>query len=43
MLGMTLAGENPAKAVEEFQTYLKLEPAGKNAALAKQFVSALPH
>jgi tetratricopeptide (TPR) repeat protein len=43
MLGMTLAGENPAKAVAEFETYLKLTPDGKNAALAKQFISALPH
>lgn len=43
MLGMTLAGENPAKAVEEFQTYLKLSPTGKNAELAKQFIAALPH
>ena len=43
MLGMTLAGENPAKAVEEFQMYLKLSPTGKNAELAKQFISALPH
>jgi tetratricopeptide (TPR) repeat protein len=42
MLGMTLAGENPAKAREEFEAYLKLAPDGKNAALAKQFVDALP-
>jgi tetratricopeptide (TPR) repeat protein len=43
MLGMTLAGSDPAKAVAEFQTYLTLAPAGKNAELAKQFISALPH
>jgi tetratricopeptide (TPR) repeat protein len=42
MLGMTLAGENPAKAVEEFQAYLNLAPTGKNAELAKQFIAALP-
>ena len=31
----------PAKAVTEFETYLKLAPEGKNAPLAKQFVGAL--
>ena len=41
MLGMTLAGENPAAAVAEFETYLKLAPSGPNAPLAKQFVEAL--
>jgi tetratricopeptide (TPR) repeat protein len=41
MLGMTMAGTEPAKAVTEFETYLKLAPTGKNAALAKQFVDAL--
>jgi tetratricopeptide (TPR) repeat protein len=41
MLGMTLAGENPAAAVSEFETYLKLSPSGPNAPLAKQFVDAL--
>ena len=41
MLGMTLAGENPAAAVTEFETYLKLSPSGPNAPLAKQFVDAL--
>lgn len=41
MLGMTLAGENPAAAVVEFETYLKLAPSGPNAPLAKQFVDAL--
>jgi len=41
MYGMTLAGAEPAKAVTEFETYLKLAPTGKNAALAKQFVDAL--
>jgi tetratricopeptide (TPR) repeat protein len=42
MLGMTLAGENPAAARGEFETYLKLSPSGSNAAMAKQFVDALP-
>jgi tetratricopeptide (TPR) repeat protein len=42
MLGMTLAGENPAAARGEFETYLKLAPTGSNAAMAKQFVDALP-
>jgi len=41
MLGMTMAGTEPAKAVTEFETYLKLAPTGKNAPLAKQFVDAL--
>jgi tetratricopeptide (TPR) repeat protein len=41
MLGMTMAGADPAKAVAEFETYLKLAPTGKNAPLAKQFVDAL--
>jgi tetratricopeptide (TPR) repeat protein len=41
MLGMSMAGSDPAKAVAEFQEYLKLDPSGKNAALAKQFVDAL--
>jgi tetratricopeptide (TPR) repeat protein len=41
MYGMTLAGADPAKAVSEFETYLKLAPTGKNAPLAKQFVDAL--
>ena len=41
MLGMTLAGSDPAKAVTEFEAYLKLAPEGKNAPLAKQFVGAL--
>jgi len=43
MLGMTLAGENPAKAVAEFEEYLKLAPAGAKAEQAKQFIAALPH
>ena len=42
MLGMTLAGENPKAARGEFETYLKLSPTGSNAAMAKQFVDALP-
>jgi len=42
MLGMTLAGENPSAARGEFETYLKLSPSGPNAAMAKQFVDALP-
>jgi len=42
MLGMTLAGENPSAARSEFETYLKLSPTGPNAAMAKQFVDALP-
>jgi tetratricopeptide (TPR) repeat protein len=42
MLGMTLAGENPSAARSEFETYLKLSPSGANAAMAKQFVDALP-
>jgi tetratricopeptide (TPR) repeat protein len=42
MLGMTLAGENPSAARGEFETYLKLAPSGPNAAMAKQFVDALP-
>jgi tetratricopeptide (TPR) repeat protein len=42
MLGMTLAGENPSAARGEFETYLKLAPSGSNAAMAKQFVDALP-
>jgi tetratricopeptide (TPR) repeat protein len=42
MLGMTLAGENPSAARGEFETYLKLSPSGSNAAMAKQFVDALP-
>jgi tetratricopeptide (TPR) repeat protein len=42
MLGMTLAGENPKAARGEFETYLKLSPSGANAAMAKQFVDALP-
>lgn len=41
MYGMTLAGADPAKAVTEFETYLKIAPTGKNAPLAKQFVDAL--
>ena len=41
MLGMTMAGTDPTKAVTEFETYLKLAPTGKNAPLAKQFVDAL--
>jgi tetratricopeptide (TPR) repeat protein len=41
MLGMTLVGENPAAAVTEFETYLKLSPSGPNAPMAKQFVDAL--
>jgi tetratricopeptide (TPR) repeat protein len=41
MLGMTIVGENPAAAVTEFETYLKLAPTGPNAAMAKQFVDAL--
>ncbi len=41
MLGMSLAGTDPSKAVAEFETYLKLAPQGRNAALAKQFVDAL--
>jgi len=41
MLGMTMAGTEPAKAVAEFEAYLKLAPTGKNAPLAKQFVDAL--
>jgi tetratricopeptide (TPR) repeat protein len=41
MLGMTLVGTDPAKAVPEFETYLKLAPTGPNAAMAKQFVDAL--
>ena len=41
MLGMTIVGENPAAAVTEFEAYLKLTPAGPNAAMAKQFVDAL--
>ena len=41
MLGMTLVGENPAAAVSEFETYLKLSPTGPNATMAKQFVDAL--
>jgi tetratricopeptide (TPR) repeat protein len=41
MLGMTMVGENPAAAVTEFETYLKLAPSGPNAPMAKQFVDAL--
>jgi tetratricopeptide (TPR) repeat protein len=41
MLGMTVVGENPAVAVTEFETYLKLAPSGPNAPMAKQFVDAL--
>jgi len=41
MLGMTVVGENPAAAVSEFETYLKLAPSGPNAPMAKQFVDAL--
>jgi len=41
MLGMSLAGTDPPKAVAEFEQYLKLAPSGPNAALAKQFVDAL--
>lgn len=41
MLGMSLAGENPAQAVSHFETYLKLAPSGSNATMAKQFVDAL--
>jgi tetratricopeptide (TPR) repeat protein len=41
MLGMTMVGENPAAAVTEFESYLKLSPSGPNAAMAKQFVDAL--
>jgi tetratricopeptide (TPR) repeat protein len=41
MLGMSIVGENPAAAVSEFETYLKLSPSGPNAPMAKQFVDAL--
>jgi tetratricopeptide (TPR) repeat protein len=41
MLGMTLVGSDPPKAVPEFEAYLKLAPDGPNAAMAKQFVDAL--
>jgi tetratricopeptide (TPR) repeat protein len=41
MLGMTMVGDNPAAAVTEFESYLKLSPSGPNAAMAKQFVDAL--
>lgn len=41
MLGMTMVGTDPAKAVPEFEAYLKLAPTGPNAAMAKQFVDAL--
>ena len=41
MLGMSLVGTDPAKAVPEFESYLKLAPTGPNAAMAKQFVDAL--
>lgn len=41
MLGMTLVGVDPAKAVPEFESYLKLAPTGPNATMAKQFVDAL--
>jgi tetratricopeptide (TPR) repeat protein len=41
MLGMTLVGTDPAKAVPEFEAYLKLAPTGPNAGMAKQFVDAL--
>jgi hypothetical protein len=41
MLGMTLVGSDPAKAVPAFEKYLQLSPGGPNAAMAKQFVDAL--
>ena len=41
MLGMTLAGEDPAGAVAAMETYLKLAPSGPNAATAKSIIGAL--
>ena len=41
MLGMSLVGENPAAAVSEFETYLKLAPSGPNVAMAKIFIEDL--
>ena len=41
MLGMALVGENPAAAVSEFETYLKLAPTGPNVAMAKIFIEDL--
>ncbi len=41
MLGMSLAGSDPAKAASAMEEYLKLAPSGPNAATAKQLLDAL--
>lgn len=42
MLGMTLAGSDLKAARAAFEKYLQLAPTGANAAMAKQFLDALP-
>ena len=42
MLGLVLVGEGDTKgALAEFQTYLKLDPEGKNASTAKAALASL--
>lgn len=42
MLGMTAAGSDLKAARAAFEKYLQLAPSGPNAAMAKQFLDALP-
>jgi tetratricopeptide (TPR) repeat protein len=42
MLGMASAGIDPKAARTAFEKYLELAPSGPNAAMAKQFLDALP-
>jgi lipoprotein NlpI len=42
MLGLVLVGEgNNKAAITAFQTYLKLDPQGKNASIAKAALDSL--
>jgi len=41
LYGMTLVGENPAKAKTEFEEFVKLAPSAPNAAIAKQLITEL--